>query len=47
MILRVFFSSNVRCLSYKEFFVYSFYVKTFFDFITPDNIEFFQVYMRK
>ena len=41
MILCVFFSRNVRCCSYKEFFGYSFYVKIFFNFITPDNIEFF------
>ena len=47
MILRVFLSSDVRCLSYKGFFGYSFYVKTFFNFVTPDNIKFFQVHVRK
>ena len=36
MILGV-LSIDVRYHSYKEFFGCSFYVKTFFNFVTPDN----------
>ena len=37
MILCVFFSSNVSCYSYKEFFSYSFCVKILFNFLTSGN----------
>ena len=37
MILRVFFFSDVRYHSYKEFFGCSFCVNSFFNFVTPDN----------
>ena len=35
MIIRMFFSSGVRYHSYKEVFVYPFYVNTFFNILTP------------
>ena len=37
MILCVFFSTHVSCDNYKELFKYSFRVKIFFNFVTPEN----------
>ena len=46
MILLVFFSSDVRFHSYKEFFGCSLYVKTFLNFVTPDiSLEVLRFFM--
>ena len=45
MIIRMFFFSGVRYHSYKEVFVYPFYVNTFFNILTPfSSLELFSFF---